>query len=134
MATSYGSSMKSTASDYLNVRTVPATLSVVFIIAGLYQFGGISQVSFPWVNYTIQASHAVLASAATLVVAFMSSDTRDFERYDTWEQIVVAAGPVTILGYEYVPFVSDFIVGLGDPLGMQLAFIVTVASWTIAIQ
>lgn len=122
------------ASDYLNVRTVPATLSVLFIIAGLYQFGGISQVTFPWINYTIQQSHAVLISLGALVIAFMSSDTRDFQRYEMWEQVIIGAGPIVILGYEYVQFVTDFINGLGDPLGMQLAFLVTVLAWFVAIQ
>lgn len=31
-------------SDYANIRTIPAVLSVAFVLASLYQFGGISEV------------------------------------------------------------------------------------------
>jgi len=40
MASSYSNSMGDALSDYTHLRTLPALLSVVFILAGLYQFGG----------------------------------------------------------------------------------------------
>ncbi|ELZ49819.1 hypothetical protein C464_03729 [Halorubrum coriense DSM 10284] len=43
MASSYSRSMSDTLSDYTHLRTLPALLSVVFVLAGLYQFGGISE-------------------------------------------------------------------------------------------
>jgi hypothetical protein len=30
--------------------------------------------------------------------------------------------------------IHDFLVSIGDPLGMQLAFLVTVLSWAVAVR
>ena len=125
--------------DYMNIRTVPALLSVVFVVAGLYQFGGISTVELTWLGgssgaYALTAQHAVLGSLGSFLIAFMSSQTKRFENYDQWEQVAIAAGPILILGQHYITEVHDFLIGLGDPLGLQLAFLVTVVSWGVAVR
>jgi hypothetical protein len=76
----------------------------------------------------------VIAGLGTFMVALASSETKDFERYETWEMAVIAAGPVVMLGDYLTTEVTDFLVGLGDPLGMQIAFLVTIASWTVAVR
>jgi len=138
MASTYGNRTKNLLNDYMNVRTLPATLSVAFIVASLYQFGGITDVTLAWIGgtggYTLTAEHAILVSMGAFVVAFMSSETKQFEHYETKEQVAIALGPVVILGQQYVTEVNDFLVSLGDPLGMQLAFVATIVSWGIAVQ
>jgi hypothetical protein len=119
--------------DYSNLRTVPALLSVFYVFASLFQFGGIDPITFNWISYTIQPQHAVLGSIAVFAVAFMSSETKSFERYSQEEQALIVAGPGIILTYEFVPFVTNFLNGMGD-LGMIVAFLITVASWGAAVR
>ena len=134
MASRYQNRASSIVSDYANMRTLPALLSLAFVAASLYAFGGISEFTLTWVDYTISTEHTVLISLGAYAAAFASSETRQFQSYDQWEQVAVALGPAVILGYEYVPQVTDFITGLGDPLGMQLAFVATIVSWAVATQ
>ncbi|AHF22113.1 gp3 [Haloarcula hispanica pleomorphic virus 2] len=132
---SYSNKASGMLGDYANLRTLPAMLSVVFVIGGLYQFGGISDVTITWLSsYTLTGQHAVVASMGTFLAAFASSETRSFDRYEDWEKVMIAAGPLLILGEQYTTEVSDFLIGLGDPLGMQIAFLVTVVSWGVAVR
>lgn len=119
--------------DYTQLKTLPAMLSVAFVLASLYQMGGLGTLELTWLDYTLTAEHAVLISAGSFVVAFASSETRSFEHYDDWEQAMIAAGPAVILGENYVPFVADQLANLGEP-GYIVAFLVTVASWGVAIR
>lgn len=131
------SSLSGIASDYAHLRTLPALLSVVFAVASLYQFGGIAAVELTWWGgYTLTTEHATLMSAVVYGVAFMSSETRRFDNYQDWEKVAIAAGPVVILGNEYMTEVNDFLVDLGgaDPLGMQVAFFLSIISWGVAVR
>jgi len=138
MASSYKQRTSNLAQDYMNIRTLPAMLSVIFALASLYQFGGISDVTLTWIGgtggYTLTGEHSVMASMAAYTVAFMSSETKQFENYETWEMGLIAAAPVVIVGQQYVTEVNDFITSLGDPLGMQLSFLVTIVAWAVAVQ
>lgn len=126
--------MNSMMSDYMNIRSLPAMLSVAFIAASLYQFGGITEINLEWLSYTLTTEHSLLVSLGAFAAAFASSETKRFENYETWEQVAIAAGPAVILGHEYVTEVSSFLTDLGDPLGMQIAFLLTVVSWGVAVQ
>lgn len=135
---SYQSKANGLLNDYMNVRTIPALISVVYVLASLYQFGGISDVTLVWLGgsggYTLTGEHAIMFSLGAYALAFASSETKRFESYETWEQVGIALGPLTILGYEYVQEVTDFITNIGDPLGVQLAFVVTIVSWAVAVR
>lgn len=130
----YSRSASSMLEDYTSMRTLPAMLSVAFIAASLYQFGGISEISIEWVSYTLTAEHAVLISLGTYAAAFASSETKRFEHYESWEQAAIAAGPAVIVGAEYIDQINDVLMSLGDPLGYQVAFVLTVVSWGVAVQ
>ncbi|AFD03988.1 VP4 [Halorubrum pleomorphic virus 2] len=133
MASSYRNSMGSVVEDYTQLNTIPALLSVAFVAAGLYQFGGISDITLTWISYTLTAQHATFVSLGVYVVAFMSSETRDFAYYEQWEQVLIAAGPLLIVGYQYVPQIAD-IVNTTSNLGPIAAFLVTVAAWGVAVR
>jgi len=133
MASSYQNSMSSVIDDYTQLNTIPALLSVLFVVAGLYQFGGISDVTLTWIDYTLTAQHATFASIGTYAVAFASSETKEFRYYEDWEQAMIAAGPLLIVGYQYVPQIAD-IVNTSSNLGPILAFLVTVAAWGVAVR
>ena len=124
--------------DYANIRTLPAALSVAFIVASLYQFGGISDVTLTWLGgtggYALTAEHAVIASMTAFTVAFASSQTREFDAYETWEKMAIAAGPAVIIGEQYTAEVTNLLTDLGDPLGYQIAFVLTVIAWGVAVR
>jgi hypothetical protein len=118
--------------DYKNVRTIPASVSAAFIVASLFLFGGMGTVDLVWFNYSLTPQHAVFGSGAAYIIAFMSSQTDDFGRYDTWEQVAILAGPATTIGWHYFGgYTQDLFLMVGDPLGAQIAFVITVFSWGV---
>jgi hypothetical protein len=132
---SYGnSSLSGMMSDYTHLRTLPALLSVVFVVAGLYQFGGISEVHLNWgLNYTLTSETATIASIAVFAAAFMSSETRDFDAYEDWEMAMIGLSPILIVGYQYVGFVTETINSSSPTLSI-VAFLVTVVGWGVAVR
>lgn len=134
MASSYQRRASGLLNDYKNMRTLPAALSVAFIAASLYQFGGITTLTIEWLDYTLTTEHSVLISLGAYAAAFASSQTRRFESYDEIEQAAIVAGPALILGHEYTTEVTNFLTDIGDPLGLQLAFLATVVGWAVATQ
>ena len=133
MSSSYSNSMGDALSDYTHLRTLPALLSVVFILAGLYQFGGISEVNLTWIDYTLTAEHATFISLAAYAIAFASSETKQFESYEQWEQVAIALGPIIIAGYQYVPQLAELI-NTSSNFGPIVAFLATVVAWGVAVR
>ena len=133
MTSSYSNSMGNALSDYTHLRTLPALLSVVFILAGLYQFGGISEVMLTWIDYTLTAEHATFISLTAYAIAFASSETKQFDSYEQWEQVAIALGPIIIAGYQYVPQLADLI-NTSSNLGPIVAFLATVVAWGVAVR
>lgn len=135
---SYQNEARGMLSDYMNIRTLPAILSVAYLLASLYQFGGISQVTLTWLGggsgYSLTATHALMISLGTFAIAFASSETKQFENYERWEQVLIAVGPIVIVGQQYMPALDDLLLQLGDPLGYQLAFLATALSWAVAVR
>jgi len=126
-------SMSGLVSEYSRLKTVPALLSVVFALTSLYQFGGISQVDLVWLNYTLTTQHAMLASLGTLLVAFASSETKEFDNYEDWEMAMIAAAPILIVGTEYISAINDLVLQSGDMVAAG-AYLLTVVSWGVAIR
>lgn len=118
-----------TMRKYADLNTIPALLSSVFFVASLYAFGGISGVTLPWLDYTLTAEHAMLTGLATMLIAFMSSETKDFARYENVEKALIAAGPIVLVVHEYA------VLGLTWSQTMQIgAFALAAISWTVAVR
>jgi len=123
--------------EYTSLRTLPAIFSVAFVLTSLYQFGGITEITLTWLgDYSLTAEHAALGGILVYAAAFMSSETKQFEHYEQWEQVSLALVPATTLGYQYVSEITTFINDLGgtSPLGAQLAFAVTLFGWFVAVR
>lgn len=133
-------SIGSYAGKYANLKTMPAMLSVAYVATSLYAFGGIDAFTINWLTdasgYTITSEHATLASMGVLLVAFMGSRTKSLEYYEDWEKVAIASAPVLLLGYEYQSDITTFVndIGGADPLGAQLAFLVTLVGWGVAVR
>lgn len=125
--------MSGVLNDYKNLNTIPALLSIVFAVASLYQFGGISEVHIAWFDYALSTHHAMLVSLGVLVVAFASSETKEFRNYEDWEKALIAAGPLLIVSHQYVDYVNDLIVN-NEPTAGVLAFLIAVAAWGVAVR
>ncbi|UVE49637.1 hypothetical protein KU306_12045 [Haloferax larsenii] len=135
MASRYSNGLSGLASDYAMLRTIPAMLSVVFVATGLYAFGGVSDITLTWLsNYTLTTEHATLGSVAVYLLAFMSSETKSLEHYEMWEAGFIVATLASVLGWQYVTEFKDFMLGLGDPLGAQIAFVITIVGWAVAVR
>ncbi|WP_049987972.1 hypothetical protein [Halobellus rufus] len=134
-SSSYGSSFSGAISEYANLRTLPAIFSVAFVATSLYQFGGVTEITLVWLsNYSLTAEHAALAGIAVYAAAFMSSETKRFEHYETWEQVSLGLVPILTLGYQYTSQIPDLLNSIGDPLGAQIAFLATLFGWFVAVR
>jgi len=127
----YSSSLSGAVSNYSNIRTIPAMVSAAFIALSLYQFGAIDPISFNWgIGYTFAPSHGAFGSLGAYLIAFMSSETKDFQYYDDWEKVVIFLGPVLSFGWHYIPTVSEWML----KLGAQVAFIGVLLSWVVIVR
>lgn len=126
--------MKGVMNDYAHLRTLPALLSVVFVLASAYQFGGIPAPSINWgLGYTMTETHAVVVSLGTFAIAFASSETKSFDKYADWEKVVIATAPLLIVLHQYVGFIQDQFATY-DPAFSIVAFFISVASWGVAVR
>ena len=120
-------------SNYTHLKTIPALLSIFFALSSLYLFGGVSELHFGWVDYTLTTQHALVASLGILAVAFASSETKSFAHYSSAEKGLIASGPIIMLAYQYIDPVSTFFAN-NDPVVPAVAFLLTVTAWSVAIR
>ena len=88
------------------VETVPAVAGVIFSIATAQQFldGTFKLGAF---DYTMAPEHSFAISLAALIVVFASSKTKNWEYYESWEQVLVGVTILTITAHQfYEPFAS----------------------------
>lgn len=122
------------AEDYAQLRTIPAIIGMVFGAFTIFQFGGIDPIHVNWfVDYTMTQDHAFLGSLAVYALAFMSSETRRFENYRRWEQVMIASGPAVMLAYQYMVEAQDFVANNPDWGGVLFAAIALI-SWGVAVR
>ena len=118
--------------DYTQLNTIPAVAGIAFAVSSAVQFLDAS-ISIGAVDWTFEPAIAMVVSLGALIVAFASSDTRDWRHYDQWEQAVVAVGAALIPATEYVVEVSDFI-AQNDPVAGLGAFLLSFAAWGVLAQ
>jgi len=119
-----------TIADYTQLRTLPAVLGLAYILASLYQFGGIESVHIQWLSYELASFDAMLVSLMSILVAFASSETREFTEYEAWEQVSIISGPVIIMAHFTLPTVERFVQANSPEAGI-IAFGVSAFSWAV---
>jgi len=123
---------RQTLEQYASLKTIPAYLSIVFTLLTLYSFGGISQFQLTWLDWTVSAQAAMLGSLIVFMIAFMSSETKEFNRYAQWEQMVIAAGPALILLHGFVGEVEQMFAG--NQTIQIVGFLIVLVSWGVATR
>lgn len=111
------------------VSTIPALAGFVYGLAAAVQFLD-AEISIGVLDYTFAPAHALIVSLLALVVVFASSDTRNWGRYDGWEQAVVAVAIGVMLAHQYFPLVTIAIENNQPHLGIA-AFLSGMFAWVV---
>lgn len=127
------SSVKGALGDYASLRTIPALLSVLFALSTMYQFGGLSQPSFQWLGYQMTGAHAMLISLGSYIVAFASSETKEFKNYATGERVLIALSMVIVFGQQQIVTISEMMAAHQPAAGM-VAYLLVMLGWVVAIR
>ena len=125
--------MNGLVSDYAQLRTIPALLSVLFAVCSAYQFGGLSQPTLIWLDYTLTQGHAMLLGIGIFAVAFASSETKQFANYRPGEKVIIVAGFVLMFGQQHIGFIADTLAN-NQPAGGIVAFLITMLAWGVAVR
>lgn len=107
---------------------------MVFFASTLYQFGAVTEVQFEWFEYTLTTMHAVAVSLIVYLVAFASSETRNFDAYDGWEKALIAAGPSLIALHQWYDPVNEWIMTTSEPWMQIAAAAVVLIGYGVAVQ
>lgn len=116
-------------SKYSDLNTIPSIVGIALAVAAAVQFNGL-EITFIWFDWTPDGVEWVIVSLAAYAIAFMSSETRDFQHYEQKEQFLIAAGPALVLANEYVTEIADVVVD-NDPWGGVVFFVIVMASWGV---
>lgn len=127
------SSVTGMLGDYARLRTIPALLSVLFAATTLYQFGGVSQPTFEWVGYTLVPAHAMLVSLGAYIVAFASSETKEWRNYTSAERVLIAAGILIVFGQQQITAISSMMAA-HQPASGIVAYLITMLGWGVAVR
>lgn len=136
MAYNYNrSAVRDVADDYANLRTIPALLGALFGVLSFFTFGAIDAITWNWfVEYTLTAEHAAIGSLIVYVIAFMSSETKQWESYTTAEKGAIGSGIVLIFGHEYIGAFQTHLFGPYDPHMSVLALVIAVLGYIVAVR
>jgi hypothetical protein len=139
--------MKSRMRDYRQLNTIPASFSLLFILMSLYQFGAVEPITLNWFNFTIPATWTLPVSIGVIFFALMTSETRDFMRYSTVEQALIALMLLMVLGWSLLPpdlwathvpllgqAVHDILVGIGSPWAGMISMTASLVGWGVLVN
>ena len=115
--------------NYTQLNTIPAIVGIVFAVSAAVQFLQ-AEIMLGLIDYSFDPAHALIVSVFALVVAFASSDTKNFQHYETWEQALVGLAVVVMVSAEYTTTGADFLVE-NEPHAGLLAFLVSMAAWGV---
>lgn len=135
------------ARDYKSLRTIPASVSIAFIIASVYQFGGMTETTLTWIGVTLSSAMVMPVSLVAILIALSSSETDAIGDYSGPEQGLIASMFVVLFGWQLTPpdwwaahlpvlgqFVHDTLLSIGDPTAGVLSFLITVVGWFVLVN
>ncbi|WP_336327881.1 hypothetical protein [Halovenus sp. HT40] len=111
------------------VETVPAVAGVVFSIASAVQFLD-GTFTLGALGYQFSPAHSYVVSLIALIVVFASSRTKDWEYYESWEQVLVGVTILIMTAHQFIPTVART-VSNQNPLAGSVAFGLGLLSWGV---
>lgn len=133
MANHRSNSLGGHLEDWGQLRTIPAVIGMAAFLTTIFFYGafGNEPLEFAWFDYQLTDTHAVGATLGIYAIAFASSETRDFSLYETWEQALIAAGPVLMAATWYSDRVHEYVFMTADPwLQIGASALVLAGYWT----
>jgi hypothetical protein len=111
------------------IRTVPALAGLVFAAASAVQFLD-AQIALGVLDWSFKPALALVVSLGSLLVAFASSNTRDWEHLENAEQATVAVALLIMLTHQYTPTVETAIAN-NQPWAGFVAFMSGMIAWGV---
>lgn len=124
-----------TFDDVVTLRQLPPLIGMLFGVLSAWTFGGlVGPITVGWgVDYTLTTNHAIVGSLVAFVLAFASSQTREWKNYAGWEKVVIGAGVALIPAYPHWAWLQDQF-AVYDPLASVLGFVLTVIAFGLATR
>ena len=111
------------------IETVPAVAGLIFTLAAAVQFLD-TELYIGVLELEILTSHAFVVSLAALVVVFASSRTKNWEYYETWEQVFVGTTLLIMTAHQFLPTVES-VVSNQNPLAGGTIFLMGLITWGV---
>lgn len=111
------------------IESVPHLAGFVFTLATAVQFLD-TEVTVGALNYTFLPAHGLLVSLAALVVVFASSQTRDFDYLESWEQVLTVVTIAIMTAHQFIPTVETAIQNNAPHAG-GVVFAMGLLTWTV---
>lgn len=111
------------------VETVPAIAGLIFSLAAAVQFLG-ADIYLGIIDYQFASAHAFVVSLAALIVVFASSKTKNWEYYESHEQVLVGVTILLMTAHEYST-TAETAVSNNDPHAGFAIFLMGLLSWGV---
>jgi len=111
------------------IKTVPALAGLIYAAAAAVQFLD-ATIALGVLDWQFQTDHAMLVSLAALVVAFASSETKNWSNYDAWEQAIIGLAILIMVSHQFVSPVTTGIAN-NQPLTGAFAFMSGMVAWGV---
>ena len=139
--------MRSRLNDYKQLNTIPASVSMAFLLLSAVQFGALPQIELLWFDFVVPNAWTLPGSIAVIFLALFSSETKDINRYSQPEQIAIGGMLTMVLGWQLLPpdlwathlpllgqAVHDLLMAIGSPLAGIISMAVATTGWAVLVN
>ncbi|MBX0286786.1 hypothetical protein EGH22_10640 [Halomicroarcula sp. F28] len=143
----YSRSFSNRLNDYKQLNTIPASVSMAFLLVSAVQFGALPPLEIVWFNFVVPAAWTLPVSTAVIFLALFSSETNDISDYSQPEQFAIGGMLTMVYGWHFLPpdlfmnhlpllgqVVHDTLMAVGSPLAGMIAMGVSVVGWAVLVN
>jgi len=140
-------SFRNRLDDYKQLNTIPASVSMAFLLLSAVQFGALPPIELVWFDFTIPTAWTLPGSIAVIFLALFSSETKDINRYSQAEQVAIGGMLTMVLGWQLLPpdlwathlpllgqAVHDLLMAIGSPLAGMISMAVAMTGWAVLVN
>ena len=111
------------------IESIPHIAGIVFSLATAVQFLD-TELTVGAIGYTFDPAHSFAVSLAALVVVFASSNTRDFDYLESWEQVLTGVTIAIMTAHQFLPTVATAVQN-NNPHAGGVVFLLGLGTWTV---